>query len=171
MQLEVDFEVFKALTAFRESESDSYNAVLRRLLGLPNHLNALEHVSRGSVSGPVNDLAEGQNYPRPKGLFGSVLGSPVPTGGGVNALARLMSGLWFSNVHFPNGTKFRATYKGQTHFAEIVDGQWVGMDGKVRSSPSDAASAISNTNVNGWRFWLVQRPDDPSWRKLEELRS
>lgn len=34
MQVEIDFEVFKALTNMRDSESDSYNEVLRRLLNL-----------------------------------------------------------------------------------------------------------------------------------------
>lgn len=32
--LDIDFEVYKALTSLRESESDSYNDVLRRLLKL-----------------------------------------------------------------------------------------------------------------------------------------
>lgn len=34
MQIDIDFEVFKALTALRESEADSYNGVIRRLLDL-----------------------------------------------------------------------------------------------------------------------------------------
>jgi hypothetical protein len=34
MQIEVDFEVFKALTMLRQSESHTYNEVLRDLLGL-----------------------------------------------------------------------------------------------------------------------------------------
>ncbi len=34
MQIEIDFEVFKSLTARRENEADSYNAVIRRLLEL-----------------------------------------------------------------------------------------------------------------------------------------
>ncbi len=34
MQIEIDFEAWKTLTALRESESDSYNNVVRRLLNL-----------------------------------------------------------------------------------------------------------------------------------------
>jgi len=34
-QIEIDFDVFKELTAHLENESDSYNSVLRRLLKLP----------------------------------------------------------------------------------------------------------------------------------------
>lgn len=34
-QIEIDFEVYKALVGQLESESDSYNDALRRLLSLP----------------------------------------------------------------------------------------------------------------------------------------
>jgi hypothetical protein len=34
MQIEIDFEVFKALTALRRNESHTYNAVIREILGL-----------------------------------------------------------------------------------------------------------------------------------------
>jgi hypothetical protein len=33
--IEIDFEVYKALTALRQSETDNYNSVLRRVLKLP----------------------------------------------------------------------------------------------------------------------------------------
>lgn len=128
MQIEIDFEVFQRLTALRQSEGDSYNHVIRRLLEMP---------SGGLTLGDVD---------------------------------RVLFGAWFGNTHFPDGTKFRATYKGQTHFAEIKDGKWIGGDGISRSSPSNAASAISGTNVNGWRFWYAQRPGDPAWRRLDELK-
>ena len=170
MQIDIDFEVFKALTAIRLSESDSYNAVIRRLVGLPHQANALS--AFGPVdSNEINALADVARLPKRRGLFGTgtmpnALSLEQPLG----ALASFVGGAWYSNVHFPNGTKFRATYKGQTHFAEIKDGRWVGTDGEVRNSPSEAASAISNTNVNGWRFWFVQRPGDPSWRKMDDLK-
>jgi hypothetical protein len=35
-RISIDFDVFKALTALRESPSDSYNDVLRRMLDLPS---------------------------------------------------------------------------------------------------------------------------------------
>jgi hypothetical protein len=73
-------------------------------------------------------------------------------------------------VHFPEGTQFRAVYKGKTHIAEIVMGRWVDDAGTVRNSPSDAARAITGTNINGWRFWLVKRPGELMWRKMDKLR-
>lgn len=171
MQIDIDFQVFKALTALRETEADSYNAVIRRLLGLPHQppLGSLLESAGLSENGIRSMIEAGRAR---KGLFGSSAPSTSSTETGLGGLlGKYLGGLWLGNVHFPEGTKFRATYKGKTYLAEIKNGQWVGGDGVVRKSPSDAASAISKTNVNGWRFWHVQMPDDPSWRKLEELKS
>jgi hypothetical protein len=129
VQIEIDFEVFKALTTLRETESDSYNSVIRRLLGMASMTM-------------LKDLAK----------------DPV------------RFGVWFGDVHFPEGTKFRATYKGRTYNAEIRGDKWIDAEGIARNSPSDAAGAISGTNVNGWRFWHAQRPGDPAWHRLDELK-
>lgn len=175
MHVDIDFEVFKALTSLRESESDSYNAVIRRLLGLPNQnaLSALlEKMPPNALAGSVNALAAMPAKRPRKGLLGNAAPTnALAVGEGIGGLlGRYLNGAWFSNIHFPEGTKFRATYKGQTFYAQIKEGKWVGDDGEVRTSPSDAASAISGTNVNGWRFWYAQMPDDPSWSRLDEFR-
>ena len=157
MQIEIDFDVFKELTARRESETDSYNAVIRRLLKLPT-TSALA----GYHSGPTNALAS-----RLDGALAHYVRKHSPS---VNALANVLGGAWFDNVHFLEGTQFRATYKGQTHTAEICNGRWVGSDGIVRTSPSAAAGAISQTNVNGWRFWYFKRPGDDDWQRMDALK-
>lgn len=145
MQIEIDFEVFKALTIQLESETDTYNEAIRRLLKLPATQAAL---MPGEFDGP---------------------GQPaIIQGDGV--LAQLAGGVWFSNVYLPNGTMLRATYKGKTYRARIQNSQWVDEFGLARTSPSDAASAISNTNVNGWRFWFVRRPVDEDWQRLDALK-
>lgn len=144
MQIDIDFEVFKQLTARLESEADSYNEVIRRLLNLP----ATE----------VNLLPGEFDTP----------GLPAATQGG---LGGPQQGVWYSNVFFPNGTMFRATYKGRTHRAHIYNSQWIDEHQHIRTSPSDAASAISGTNVNGWRFWYVRRPFDEDWVRMDALRS
>jgi hypothetical protein len=107
--IEVDFEVFKALTARRESEEVTNNDVIRRLLKL------------------------------------GALTSPVPVS--------LERGATYKGVFFPDATQFRATYKGRAYLAEIKNGSWVGSDGAVRNSPSEAAVKITGKNWNGWRFW------------------
>jgi hypothetical protein len=141
MQIEIDFNVFKALTALRESEADSYNSVIKRLLALPAETNEVK-------------IAEA--------LFGHPLSAETR--------ASIGYGVWFGSVHLPEATKLRANYKGTTYWAEIRGGKWVDDQGKFRTSPSDAASAISGTNVNGWRFWHAQRPGDTEWRRLDELK-
>ncbi|MBO9576291.1 MAG: DUF4357 domain-containing protein [Sphingobium sp.] len=151
MQIEIDFDVYKALTARRESEADGYNSVLRRVLGLPPSPTA----NAGAASEIARLLSHSQHS----------AGKPDRV---VEAL--LQGGAWFNNVGFPEGTAFRAIYKGTPHLAQIKDGRWVGTDGIVRNSPSEAASAISGTNVNGWRFWYALRPGDTEWRRLDEFR-
>lgn len=79
-------------------------------------------------------------------------------------------GAWIGNVFFPDGTQFRATYKGRSYRAEIKLGEWVDENGVRRQSPSEAAGAISATKVNGWRFWYAKRPADDEWVRLDELR-
>lgn len=161
MNIEIDFDVFKALTALRESESDSYNAVIRRLLKLPGQANASarsrEPSGNSGASGRSNALLT---------LDRLAADNPMPR----NALLDALGGIWFGNTHFPDGTQFRATYKGRTYLAEIKDGQWVGQDGSVRTSPSDAACAISGTNVNGWRFWFAKRPEDAEWSRMDHFK-
>lgn len=146
MQIEIDFEVFKALTARLENETDSYNEVIRRALGLP---------ASDSSALPWDVDSPGQPF----------------TVEGDGVLAQLAGGVWFSNVFFPNGTLFRATYKGKTYRASVSNSQWIDELGYLRTSPSDAASAISGTNVNGWRFWYVRRPRDEDWQRMDALKS
>lgn len=159
MQIEIDFDVFKELTARRRSEADSYNSVIRRLLNLPaaNALSALQ-----PISSTENCLA-----PEMENALAAYANKHSPP---ANALATALGGAWFDNIHFPEGTQFRATYKGRTYTAEIRDGRWVSSDGVIRTSPSAAAGAISNTNVNGWRFWYFKRPGDSEWMRMDILK-
>lgn len=131
--IEIDFDVYKVLTNLRESESTSYNDVLRRLLKLGADKAASERKTR----------------------------SPIENDG---------PGCTMQGVHFPEGTQFKVSYKGRTYTAEIRGGRWVDQEGHVRTSPSDAATAITRNNVNGWRFWWFKRPNEASWRKLRELQ-
>lgn len=128
--IDIDFEVFKALTIRRETESVTYNDVLRRLLGL----EVSEKREQMQSSAELGAGAGGFN------LRGLVL---------------------------PNGTKLRVIYKGTLHTAEIKGNRWVDERGNEHASPSAAATHITGTTVNGWRFWEAKRPSDPTWRKLD----
>jgi hypothetical protein len=149
MQIDIDFDVFKALTALRQSEADSYNEVLRRVL-----LIASTDLDTAGLENPDSPNWRGAKPHR-------VLLEEIGRAGG---------SAYYGNICFPKGTRFRAIYKGQSYSAEVRDGKWVGEDGIVRRSPSDAACAISNTNVNGWRFWHALRPGESEWVRLDALR-
>ena len=128
MQIDVDFDVFKALTLLRDTEETSYNDIIRVLLKLdqPHKIATRNNIESKGVT--------------------------------------------FKGLHLPAGTQLRATYKGRTFTAEIQDGAWVDSEGVRRSSPSEAAGAITNTQINGWTFWEVRRPSDGRWRKLNAIR-
>ena len=163
MQVEIDFDVFKALTSMRQNERDTYNAVLRRVLKLPTK-SALLAAASGELAGKVWEAAAGSP---PRNALAA-----ATDGRGWDSLRNVLlpDGVWFDNTYFPNGTLFRATYKGKTFTAEIRNGCWVDRDGAVRTSPSAAAGAISNTNVNGWRFWYGLLPETTDWRRLDEFK-
>lgn len=137
MQIEIDFEVFKELTARRKHEGHTYNDVIRDLLKLPPTLAR-------KLSDTFAPMAQ--------------LGG----GGGVRGFALRGGSL-------PEGTKLKATYKGSEHRAEIRNGRWIDEAGQQHSSPSAAATAISQTNVNGLRFWHAKRPNDEKWSRLDIL--
>jgi hypothetical protein len=80
------------------------------------------------------------------------------------------NGMWiYRGVQFPDGTQFRATYKGTTYTAEVRGGSLM-LNGQRQTSPSAAASSITESNTNGWDFWEVKRPGDASWRIMKQLR-
>jgi hypothetical protein len=75
----------------------------------------------------------------------------------------------YKNVTLPHGTDLRATYKGTTHVAKIIDGEWI-QNEQAQTSPSAAADAITGNSVNGWTFWEAKLPDQHRWRLLKSLR-
>lgn len=98
-------------------------------------------------------------------LLGLVPRQPSATRG-----PEIASGAWeYRGVRFPNGTEFRAKYKGKTYMA-LVEGGRLTLDGQPVGSPSEAAHRVTGTNVNGWRFWECRIPGETRWRIIEALR-
>jgi hypothetical protein len=62
MQIEIDFDVFKALTARRATEAVSYNQVIRELLGLPAE-SSRDDVAESSPDVGGNYIAAGRSLP------------------------------------------------------------------------------------------------------------
>jgi hypothetical protein len=79
--------------------------------------------------------------------------------------------LAWKGVSLPNGSLLRATFKGKTYFAEIMEGRWFDREGGARrTSPSQAAKVITGCATNGWLFWEIQRPGETGWTRLDALR-
>lgn len=122
--IQIDFDVYKALTSRRATAQVTYNDVIRDLLGLPG------------------DGARAAGPSRPD---------------------KPDKGAWMSKgVTFPAGTQFRARHKGRVYEAEVRDGALV-YNGERFTSPSPAATAVTGTNVNGWKFWECRFPGSSSW--------
>lgn len=92
--VEIDFEVFKALTALRETEATTHNDVIRRLLNLP------------AVDGPA--IAESSAHSVTRATQG------VADSGSWS----------YKGVRFPEGTEFRATYQGTLHYGRVRKGRF-----------------------------------------------
>ncbi|MDE2230238.1 MAG: DUF2924 domain-containing protein [Alphaproteobacteria bacterium] len=141
MTIEVDFDVYKALTARRTDETVTYNDVLRTLLG---------------VVQPASGLRR---------LFGLAAGKAV-----VQKPRSNETNDWiYKGIRFPAGTELRAKYKGQLHRARIERGGLM-VNGRRFATPSDAARMVTGNNVNGWRFWQCRFPGETGWRRLDSLR-
>lgn len=165
MQVDLDFDVFKALTLLKKSEEDSFSEVIRRLLS-----EAESGVDEAKPRGVFRVLGRRK---RKAGKGDTEIGNETASiGNGVVETGNLAEapGIWIANTYFPNGTKLRATYKGQSYYAEIEDSKWMADTGARRSSPSDAARAITGNNVNGWRFWHALLPGEEEWRRLDHYK-
>lgn len=77
---------------------------------------------------------------------------------------------WLADgVSFPNGSEFRARYKGKDHAAVVRNGA-LEVNGKRFDSPSAAAFEITRTSVNGWKFWSCRYPGSAAWIAVDGLR-
>ena len=65
--------------------------------------------------------------------------------------------------------RIRLKYKGRVYGARVRSDGTINLRGKIYTSPSSAASAITKRAVDGWGAWKYQRaPAD--WVRLDELR-
>lgn len=79
------------------------------------------------------------------------------------------NGDWVAKgISFPEGTQFRARYKGRMYEAEARASALV-YAGKRFKSPSAAAIEITGNSVNGWKFWECRRPGELDWTPMFSL--
>lgn len=140
--IEVEFDIYKALTNLRQSESDTYNDVISRLLAAPH---GGVKIAAPSVTGSPSE---------PHGFASGDMGTDA----------------WHTKgVIFPAGTEFRASHKGKPYFGRVESGALV-VNGKRYHSPSAAAVAITGNSVNGWIFWECKRPGSDHWQSIKVSR-
>lgn len=73
--IEIDFEVFKALTALRESEKDTYNDAVRKLLRLPRANGNGSRAVQSHIQANPNDwIRKGVTFPEGTELRASYKG-------------------------------------------------------------------------------------------------
>jgi len=79
-------------------------------------------------------------------------------------------------VELSQGTRLRMEYNQRVYCGVIDDGEWL-IENRRFPSPSAAASAIGltkkgkTTNLDGWKYWYVQRPGEDNWLFLNSLRA
>jgi predicted CopG family antitoxin len=84
--------------------------------------------------------------------------------------ARGSSGSWTTKgVTFPATTEFRATHRGKPISGRVEAGALV-VNGKRYETPSAAAVAVTETSVNGWKFWECRLPGSSSWQLIASMR-
>lgn len=148
MTIDIDFEVYKALTLLRPSEDVTYNDVLRQILKLDANI---------CENNPVVSSSPVEIKPlEPKPIETKQVAVPCRD--------------WIvGKVIFPEGTRFRAKYQGRIREGIVKDGV-LEVDGIPYASPSGAAVAVTGSRWNGWRFWECQFPGRHRWVSLSTLR-
>lgn len=144
----VSLSVFRELTNRLQDDDQTFDDLLREILEIDSPVEP-ELGKRGFLSGLTEAL------------------DPM-----LRDSMRMQHGAGFYSrgLFLPDQTQIRARYKGCTYSATIRGEHWIDETGNKQTSPSAAATAITDTNVNGLRFWEAKRPGDTSWRTLDKLR-
>jgi hypothetical protein len=151
MKIEIDLDVYKALTSRLELESQTLNDVLREMLDLHS----------------LVELLTPQEESRQFALEAASLNARVFESS--TSVQGWVPGFYSRGLVLPDGTALRARYKGKEYRAKIEGSRWVDQEGGYHHSPTAAAKAVTGNSVNGWRFWEACRPGDDKWRRLDLL--
>ncbi|RUN75594.1 DUF2924 domain-containing protein [Sphingomonas sp. TF3] len=140
MQIDVSLDVFKALTARLEYDGQTFSDLISELLSADSPIEVEGEPEHGGAMAGQIFLKQAE-----KGGFAS-------------------RRLWL-----PHGTVLRARYKQKEYRARIDNNAWRDEADNLHTSPSEAAKAITGTNVNGLRFWEAMLPGERHWVRLEAL--
>jgi hypothetical protein len=73
-----------------------------------------------------------------------------------------------ANLFLPDGTEIRMRFKGQYHYAKVVDDA-IQYEGKP-ITPGSLANTVGGMNRNAWRDLWIKRPADENWRQADQCR-
>ena len=153
--IEIDWDVFQAITARRPSQAITPNAVLREVFK-----EDIECLRKMHLETAAHSPAKSQDS------------TPGREPQGKRALVTK----WIS---FPHGTQLRGSYLGNIYHAEVADGFIVvkGLEGKQRFSSLSKAAQAATAGVrkskavhSGWSFWEYWVPGAHTWRKVQKAK-
>ena len=146
--ISVSLSVFRELTNRLQDDDQTFDDLLREILEIDSPVEP-ELTKKSFASGILEALEP---------MMGDTMRSQHGPG------------FYSRGLFLPDQTQVRARYKGRTYAAFIRGEDWIDESGNKQSSPSAAATAITDTNVNGLRFWEAKRPGDIAWRRLDQFR-
>ena len=86
------------------------------------------------------------------------------------SIQRCQEKAWsWKGISLPEGAELKAEYKGQQYIAKIREGA-IRYDNRNYTTPSAVATAVTNTQVSGWRFWEYKISETEDWKPLNDLR-
>ena len=124
-QIEIDVDVFIAITNYRQTFEETENDILRRIFA--KNSNGELFIDKFSKSrSEANNTIKNVNSSKD----------------------------WvYDGAHLPEGVKLQKMYKYKKYEAVIKNGT-IFYEGKGYETPSAVAMAINGgSNVNGWTFW------------------
>ncbi len=96
-----------------------------------------------------------------------LLGLPMAA---TNGKADIPKAPWaWKGVILPHGTEMRMNYNGREYRAEISEAA-IKFDGQTFISPTAAAVAVTNNQVNGWNYWDCKLPGSTKWEPIKKFR-
>jgi len=145
-QIEIDFDVHKCIEMERRGFDESDNAVLRRLLGLPE-------LSDASPVQPNEVLDALFNDSRPW------RGKGVKLPEGTELLLEYQEVKARGIIH-----------NGEWHIEGFEDSFRTPSRAAITIVTKERAEE-DEISLNGWIYWQVKRPGDLEWKSLNSLRS